>query len=1025
MVLGYAKPARLTLKDAEIPKFHKNFCSFFDSSPTSSFSVRYPYVFTHGFAKFTTQYNLKCKLMRNLILTLTLCLSTSLAWAQLTQPPFTPATERLESMADRQALQENSIVDGIPFRNAGPTVFSGRVADIEVWEKDPSHFYVAYASGGLWKTENNGTTFTPVFDQEAVMTIGDIAVDWDKNTIWIGTGEVNSSRSSYAGLGVYKSTDGGQNWEYLGLGESHHIGRIILHPSDPNTAWVAVLGHLYSPNKERGMYKTTDGGKTWKRTLFINDNAGIVDLMIDPDNPNHLYAASWERTRRAWNFVEAGKGSGIYESTDGGETWALLTTPKSGFPTGEGVGRIGLAMTKDQGKTVLYAALDNYFRRPKEEKEATDDLTKDMLREMTKDAFLKLEKYKVKDYLESNGFPKKYDVDKVTSMIKKDKITPKTLVEYTENANSLLFDTPVIGLEIYRSDDNGKTWKKTHDDYIDAVYNSYGYYFGQIRVAPNNADKIYFMGVPVMRSDDGGKTFKSINGDNVHVDHHALWVNGDRPGHLVLGNDGGINISYDDGENWIKCNSPAVGQFYAIAVDMAEPYNIYGGLQDNGVWFGSSTYKASDRWHSTGQYPYKSILGGDGMQVAVDTRDNATVYTGFQFGNYYRINTKTGRRKYITPKHELGERPYRWNWQTPVHISVHNQDILYIGANKLFRSLKQGEDFMAISDDLTTGGMKGDVAFSTLASIHESSLKFGLLYTGSDDGLVHVSKDGGVSWTNITTGLPEDLWVSRVQASAHEESRVYVSLNGYRWDDFRPLVYMSDDYGATWTRIGLDLPMEPVNVVREDPENEDILYVGTDHGTYVSLDRGQSFMAFGEDLPATPVHDLVIHPTAKDLVIGTHGRSIYIGSVKELQQLDGDMMAKPLHAFAMEDQRYSSRWGNSWAAWREPNTPEVHIPIYSNAAGKAAIQIVTQDDLLLQSWSVELDKGLNYVEYDLSIQTDQLKAYNKALNKKTKKDEKPIKVKAADNDKAYLYKGKYTVKIKRGKASAETTMKLK
>lgn len=961
--------------------------------------------------------------MRNLLLLTLFLLNTSLLLAQLTQPPFTPATERLEGFIQRKALQEQSIVDGIEFRSVGPTVFSGRVSDIAVWEKDPSHFYVAYASGGLWKTENNGTTFSPIFDQEAVMTIGDIAVDWNNNTIWVGTGEVNSSRSSYAGLGVYKSTDGGKSWQHLGLSESHHIGRIILHPGDPNTAWVAVLGHLYSPNQERGLYKTTDGGKNWKKTLFVNDNAGIVDLIIDPDNPNHLYAASWERSRQAWNFVESGNGSGIYESTDGGETWKLLTEKSSGFPVGEGAGRIGLTMTKQKGKTVLYAALDNYFRRDKDDDEE-EGLTKDVLRSMSKADFLKLEKYKIKDYLENNGFPDKYDADKVIKMIKNDEIKPIALVEYTEDANSLLFDTPVIGLEIYRSDDGGKSWKKTHKDFIDAVYNSYGYYFGQIRVAPNNPDKIYFMGVPVMRSDDGGKSFKSINGENVHVDHHALWVNPQRPGHLILGNDGGINISYDDGENWIKCNSPAVGQFYAIAVDMDEPYNIYGGLQDNGVWFGPSTYEASDRWHSTGDYPYKSIMGGDGMQVAIDTRDNATTYTGFQFGNYFRVNTKSQRRKYITPRHDLGERPLRWNWQTPVHLSVHNQDILYIGANKLFRSFNQGDDFSAISDDLTTGGIKGDVAFSTLTTIHESPKRFGLIYTGSDDGLVYVSKDGGVSWTNITTGLPEDLWVSRVQASAHEEGRVYVSLNGYRWDDFRPLIYVSEDFGANWKKLGQDLPKEPVNVIKEDPHSPDILYVGTDHSTYVSLNRGKTFMAFTNNLPAVAVHDLVIHPREKELVIGTHGRSIYVGSVKELEQLDEEILAKALHAFEVDKMRYSSRWGNTRASWREPDTPKVKFPVYANSEGSAIIKISPkkEDSLTLREIEVSLQKGLNTIEYDLSLNTKQLDAYNKLLNEDRKEEDKPIKVKKADNGTAYLYKGTYQVMIKKGKAEEKTEL---
>ncbi|MFK8104948.1 MAG: WD40/YVTN/BNR-like repeat-containing protein, partial [Saprospiraceae bacterium] len=497
-----------------------------------------------------------------------------------TQPPATASADRIAEFQKRQKLLSNSLVDQIPFRSVGPTVFSGRVTDIAVSPKDPSHFYVAYASGGLWKTENNGTSFQPLFEDEIVMTLGDIAVNWDKNIIWAGTGENNSSRSSYAGVGMYKSTDGGKTWAHKGLGESHHIGRIILHPTNPDVVWVAVLGHLYSPNEERGVYKTTDGGNTWKKVLYADEKSGAIDLMIDPSNPEVLYAATWHRERSAWNFVEAGKGSGIYKSLDGGENWELLSQGKSGFPTGEGVGRIGLTMYKKGTKTVLYAILDNYDRRPVEKKDKDDGLTKDDLREMSKTDFLKLNEKEIKAYLRGNNFPKKYTEKKIIKMVKDDKITPFALVEYLEDANSLLFDTPVKGAEIYRSDDEGKTWKKTHENYLDNVYNSYGYYFGQIRVSPMDPDKIIFMGVPILISTDGGKTFKDINRENVHVDHHALWLNPKRDKHIILGNDGGINISYDDGETWVKCNSPAVGQFYAVAVDMAKPYNIYGGLQD-------------------------------------------------------------------------------------------------------------------------------------------------------------------------------------------------------------------------------------------------------------------------------------------------------------------------------------------------------------------------------------------------------------------------------------------------------------
>lgn len=934
--------------------------------------------------------------------------------------PATPAQPRIQSYAQRQALRDASIANAIAFRNVGPTVMSGRVADIDVWEEDPTHFYVAYASGGLWKTENNGLSFTPLFEKEVVMTIGDIAVDWETGTIWVGTGEVNSSRSSYAGTGIYKSTDEGKTWTHLGLPETHHIGRILLHPDDPNTAWVAALGHLYSSNPERGLYKTSDGGKSWARTLYAGPETGVVDLIMEPGNPDVLYAATWQRERRAWNFVESGAESAIYKSTDGGDTWARLTNINSGFPTGEGTGRIGLDMVQADGNMILYAAIDNYGRRPAKQKE--DELTKAELRTMTKEAFLELPPYQIKDYLRSNGFPKKYSLETVLEMVTKDEITPQDLVAYVEDANSLLFDTPVIGLEVYRSDNGGRTWSKTHDDYIDQVYNSYGYYFGQIRVAPQDHNQIFVMGVPVLRSDDGGKTWTNIMQDNVHADHHALWINPNRPEHLILGNDGGINISYDNGAHWVKCNSPAVGQFYTVAVDDAKPYRIYGGLQDNGVWMGPSNYEASDRWHSTGQYPYKEIMGGDGMQVAIDPRDNQTVYTGFQFGNYFRINTSTEKTTYITPKPNLGERPYRWNWQAPIHLSIHNPDILYMGAQKMLRSMNQGENFEEISGDLTQGGMTGDVPYGTLSSIHESPLQFGLLYAGSDDGLVHLSRDGGFSWSNITSNLPGDLWVSRVQASAHQKSRVYVALNGYRWDDFTPYLYVSEDYGSTWQRIGQDLPLEPVNVIREDPEHPELLYVGTDHGLYISLDKGKHFMLLDNNLPAVAVHDLAIQNTAKELVVGTHGRSIYVGRIKELQQLDSTLMAKALHAFPPDPLRYRPNWGKK-SVW-EQTIPKAQIPVYANRPGKATVTIFTQDSLELQNFEVQLSKGLNYLSYDLKINEEILNEYNKNLNKDRKPDEKPVRIKVMDDGNAYLYKGEYSVEIEFGEETAEETLKL-
>jgi photosystem II stability/assembly factor-like uncharacterized protein len=816
------------------------------------------------------------------------------------QSPVTSAQQRLERLKQRQALEQKSVLNTIAFRNIGPSVMSGRVVDISANPADPTEFYVAYASGGLWYTKNNGQSFVPVFDSTDVITIGAIAVNWKTGTIWVGTGEVNSSRSSYAGTGVYKSNDKGKTWQYIGLPESHHIGKIQLHPTDNNTAWVAVLGHLYSPNKERGVYKTIDGGATWKQTLFVDDNTGVVDLDINPQNPNEVYAAAWYRTRRAWNFEEGGKTSGIYKSVDGGNTWALLTKEGAGFPVGDGVGRIGIAVYP-KNPQIVYAVMDNNFRKPDTAKKV-DTLTY-VLRDfekITKEQFLQLNPKRLDTFLKRNRMYPRYTAQMILERISNGTLQPNAVWDYLYDANTALFETPIIGAEIYRSDNGGQTWRKTHAKDLPSLYNTYGYYFGKIFVSPVNENKIVVTGFDLQMSTDGGKTFTKINKENTHADHHIAWIDPARDNHFIIGNDGGANITYDDGAHWFKANTPAVGQFYSVTVDNAKPYNVYGGLQDNGVWYAASTVKENMGWYETGDNPYKSIMGGDGMQVQVDWRDNTTAYTGFQFGNYFRLNrlNREGFKR-ITPQHELGQKPFRFNWQTPVLISRHNQDVVYFAGEKFFRSLNKADTLIPMSGDLTNGTKAGDVPFGTITTISESPLRFGYIYAGTDDGNIQLSKDGGYNWTLLnpqtqnkkrkTQTLPSGLWVSRLVASQYSEGRVYASLNGYRNDDFAPYLFVSEDFGTTWTALGKDLPAEPINVVREDPKNENIIYVGTDGGLYVSFDRGQNFMLWNAGMPkSVPVHDIAIQARENEIVLGTHGRSIYIAKLDDVQGLQKD-----------------------------------------------------------------------------------------------------------------------------------------
>jgi photosystem II stability/assembly factor-like uncharacterized protein len=834
-------------------------------------------------------------LMLGLLLTIT-SLST---YAQVAP---TSGTDRLRSLSQRSALLGDSLLNTVSFRSIGPSIMSGRVVDVEANPTDPTEFYVAYATGGLWHTVNNGQSFTPIMDSLDIHFLGDIAINWSSSPrlIWAGTGEANSSRSSYAGTGMYVSADNGKSWQYRGLPESHHIGDIELHPSDPKTAWVAVLGHLYTDNNERGVYKTTDGGATWQQTLFVDAQTGCVDLALDPSNPNQLLAAMWQKNRKAWKFEESGPGSGIYRSTDGGNTWQKTSGEGSGFPQGSKIGRIGVCYFPGNAQ-IAYAIVDNNTPLPAKKSTSDSSYTKEDLRLLTAAQFAALDSVKLESFLRKNRFPKQTSVAQLKEKVAAGKLAPSVLWDWLDSDDGFQ-NSGIAGCEVYRSNDGGRTWAKTHEKPI-GIFNTYGYYFAKVYTSYQNADKVYILGFSSQVSTDGGKTFTNMDKGNVHADHHALWVNPKKDSHIINGNDGGVNISYDTGKNWFKANTPAVGQYYAITTDDAKPYNVYGGLQDNGSWWGPSTHKEDIGWIDMGQYGYKMVNGGDGMQAQVDRRDNNTVYSGSQFGVYARYQKdKPGVSKSIRPQHQLGERPLRFNWQTPILLSRHNQDILYYGANRLYRSLNKGDSLILMSTDLTKGGQTGNVPYGTITTIDESPLRFGMLYIGTDDGNVHRSDDGGYTWSPLHRTIAGDkskntkmvaaagldtrqLWVSRVVASQHNENRVYVTLNGYRSDNFEPFVFVSEDKGVTWQSIAGNLPLESVNVIREDPKKENILYVGTDGGLYVSFDGGKSYKAWQTGMPrSVPVHDIAIQQRDNEMVIGTHGRSLYIGKLDKLQK---------------------------------------------------------------------------------------------------------------------------------------------
>lgn len=908
-------------------------------------------------------------------------------------------TDIASSFAERKKLAENSLVAGYKVRNIGPVVQGGRIVDIAVNAANTNEYYVAYASGGIFKTRNNGITFDPVFDYQGAMGIGAMALaPSDGNVIYVGTGENNSSRSSYAGSGVYKSVDGGQTWQHLGLANTQHIGGIVVHPKDPDQVWVASIGALYSHNKDRGVYKSTDGGQTWKKTLFVNDSTGIIDLVINPQNPNQLYASAWERTRKAWNFKGSGPGSGIYRSNDGGESWTRIM---EGLPDGEMVGRIGLNISASS-PNIIYAFLDNQAETKEEKKdeEDKDKLKLTDFRDMTPQHLLDLDDEKLNAFLKDNSFPEKYNAQLIKKEIRQGKYQPVAIAEYFGDANEALFNTSVVGAELYRSDDSGETWKKMNSYDLKGVYFTYGYYFGEVRVAPDNPDLVYVFGVPLLKSTDGGVTYARLDtiGD-VHVDHQALWINPDNPRHLLLGNDGGLYESYDEGANWRHINNMPVGQFYTVNVDMEKPYNVYGGLQDNGTLVGSSKSVPNRTKH------WEQLFGGDGMFVSPDPRNKDIVYTGFQFGNYYRVDRSKNDFTKVTPQHDIGEPVLRFNWRTPLILSSHNPDIVYIAAQKVYRSLNRGDDWQAISPDLTKNKPQGNVPFSTISAVSESPLKFGLIYVGTDDGNVQVTN--GDDWTLISEGLPQDKWVSSVFASPHDEGEVYVSLNGYRSDEFNTYVFMSDNYGKTWKPLKGNLPEVVVNDLIQDPVNPELLYVGTDHGTYISFNKGTTWELLNE-IPNVASYDLMVHPRENELVVGTHGRSIYIVDVKPFQAIAGNVDVA-VKVFEPENIRHSERWGEKRYPYLKTFEPEAILKYYiGKATPGAIIEIYNAEGALVRKLDGKATKGFHAVKWDVKVQS---------TDKKKKKKEDP--------EMKYAAKGKYTIKVINADSSDQTSLEIK
>ncbi len=963
---------------------------------------------------------------------LTLAIAIALATPAVAKSTRTDADTRWQAWEQHQQLDQSSLFAGLRWRSIGPTVQGGRIVDVEVHPSQPYTFYVAYASGGVWKTSNNGVTFTPLSDALASMISGDIAIDPQApDTLWVGTGEPNSSRSSYSGLGMFVSRDGGKTFEHAGLTDADRIARVRVDPADSQRVFVAVQGPLYTPGGKRGIFRTDDGGRNWKQVLAGDGEwTGAIDLIFDPRDSKIVYAAMWERSRRPWNFVEGGPGSGLYKSTDGGDNWTRL----SGFPKGEHIGRIGLAISPANPDRV-YASIDNQEPLPENLIDLGDrPLSPARLKRMSKDEFLRQDPDEIEMLVRRSDFEPSMDGNKLIAMIKSGELSMDQLRAELTDGNAALFNTDIRGLEVWRSDDAGGSWARANAEPIRDFTYTYGYYFGEIRVAPDNADRVYVLGVPTAVSEDGGVTWDGrINDAQVHVDHHAFEFDPSNPQRLFNGNDGGLDVSYDGGESWVRLDAQPVGQSYTLAVDMAEPYNVYTGMQDNGTWKGSSLSDPSAPGGFWGGGDGWSFLnGGDGMQIQVDPRDASVVYTGYQFG-WYRRSGKDGGE--VRPRAALADPSLRFNWNTPILLSEHNPDILYMGANKLYRSMDQGRSWRAISGDLTRNPNRGDVPFATITTVAESSKDFGLIAAGTDDGMLWITEDGGQQWREITKGLPKDRWVSRVVTSAHNRGRLYASFTGYRDDDMTAYVYVSEDLGKSWRSIAANLPAEPVNVIKEDPVNADVVYVGSNRGVYVSLDRGGSWQSLPGGLPNVPVHDLVVHPRDRELVAGTHGRSVWIIDALPIQELTAEVRAKPAHLFFVADVNAERGWRSApdrWFAHNErPSKSVIHY--WAANAGSGKLTIKDADGNAVRVLDVSASKGINRVDYDLLVDAELGVAAEAArVAKATAKADKPGsgsngelgKTPLAESRRLghvlYITPGDYTLALELGGGTSET-----
>jgi photosystem II stability/assembly factor-like uncharacterized protein len=835
-------------------------------------------------------------------------------------------------------------------RAIGPAIMGGRISDIALDPADPHTYYVALATGGLMKTGDGGGSFQGVFEGEAVASTGAVAVAASNaKVVWLGTGEANDRNSSGWGDGVYRSTDAAATWTRVGLTASKAIARIAVHPTDPDSAWVAVMGDLWTPSAERGLYKTTDGGKTWKAVLTApapyGDRVGAGDVAVDPANPQVVYAALYARRRTPWSFTAGpaatdGKDlGGIFKSTDGGATWRKLS---SGLPTG--TGRIGLSIYAKDPK-VVYA-----------------------------------------------------------------------IVQSEEAGTGALDDVRSKKGGVFRSDDGGETWTRT------SPLDPRPFYFSQVRVDPTNDKRVYVLGFALHVSDDGGKSFREDLGEKLHPDLHALAIDPRDPKRVLLGTDGGLYQSLKGGGGWEHVSRMAAGEFYRINVDESTPYRICGGLQDNENWVGPSRTRTKD---GIVNQDWIAIGGGDGFYCVFDAQDPQLVYAESQQGFVHRMDLRTGQVKNLRPEPAEGSTAFRFHWNSPLIGSGHDPDVLYLAGNRVFELRGHGEQWRAISPDLSAQDParlhavgSGAENFGVVYTLAESPVAKGLLWAGTDDGKLWVTENGGGNWTDLSASLPAPArgqWVSRIEPGHADAKVAYLAVDAHRAGDYRPLAYRTADLGRTWQPIASDLRIDgPVKVVREDPSNPQVLYAGTEFGLFVSLDRGGRWQALG-GLPTVAVDDILVHPREKDLVVATHGRSLYIlDDAAPLAQLTADVVTRDAHLFPPRPAWAAHLlpgfvdWQGTSGIYRGANPPEGAILTYwvkEDTGDPVKIAIEGPGERPVANLTGSSRAGLNRVTWDLMPSKDVLNEYGGEGRK-------------------FVPAGEYKVKLSYGKAKSEQTLKV-